>query len=133
MEPPHVAAEGVLVSEDLPAHLAVDEAGLVAVHVADVAGQRVPGQLLEAEGAGLLLGHVAIAAAAAAAATTTTTTTAAAAAVAALERSLMLLRLRKTCGHKATCKKTKQNENIYEPRKKECDINQARSRYLETK
>ena len=47
VEPPDVAAEGVLVPEGLEAVLARDQrVGLRLVHVADVAGERVPGQLL---------------------------------------------------------------------------------------
>ena len=47
VEPPDVAAEGVLVSEGLEAVFARDQrVGLRLVHVADVAGERVPGQLL---------------------------------------------------------------------------------------
>lgn len=56
VEAPHVAAEGVLVPEDLEAVLARDEGGLGLVHVADVPGERVPGQLLVAVRARLLGG-----------------------------------------------------------------------------
>ena len=55
VEPPHVAAQAVLVPEHFSADLARDEALLVLVHVPDVAGEGVPGQLLVAVGAGLLL------------------------------------------------------------------------------
>ena len=60
-----MAAQRVLVAEDLAAHLAVDVAALIAVHVADVARQGVPRQLLLAVGTGLLLCHVAATATAA--------------------------------------------------------------------
>ena len=58
VEPPHVAAQAVLVPEHLVAVLARDERRLGLVHVADVAGERVPRQLLVAVGAGLLLRRV---------------------------------------------------------------------------
>ena len=55
VEPPHVTPEAVLVPEGLAAAAALDEARLCPVHVPDVATEGVPGELLEAERAGLLL------------------------------------------------------------------------------
>ena len=55
VEPPHVAAQRVLVPKHLEAELAGDVARLGAVHVPDVSGQGVPRQLLKAERASLLL------------------------------------------------------------------------------
>ncbi len=55
MKPPHVAAQRVLVPEHLEAELARDVARLVAVHVADVTREGMPGQLLIAVRASFLL------------------------------------------------------------------------------
>ena len=54
VEPPDVAAQGVLVSECLHAVLAGHQVRLGPVHVSDVAGEGVPGELLEAVRTGLL-------------------------------------------------------------------------------
>ena len=54
VEPPDVAAQGVLVSECLHAVLAGHQVRLGPVHVPDVAGESVPGELLEAVRTGLL-------------------------------------------------------------------------------
>ena len=56
VEPPHVTAEAVLVPEHLVAKLAINEGRLCAMHVPNVTGQSVPGQLLKAIRTGLLLG-----------------------------------------------------------------------------
>lgn len=58
---PHVATKGVFVPKGFATDFTGDAAGLVLVHVADVSGQGVPGQLLLTVGTGLLLRHVAIA------------------------------------------------------------------------
>ena len=54
MEPPDVAAERVFVSECLHAVLAGHQVRLGPVHVPDVAGESVPGELLETVRTGLL-------------------------------------------------------------------------------
>jgi len=55
VEPPHVAAQRVLVAEHLEAELAGHVARLCPVHVPDVPGEGVPRKLLKAERARLLL------------------------------------------------------------------------------
>ena len=54
VEPPDVAAERVFVSECLHAVLAGHQVSLGPVHVSDVAGESVPGELLETVRTGLL-------------------------------------------------------------------------------
>ena len=54
VEPPDVAAERVFVSECLHAVLAGHQVSLGPVHVSDVAGESVPGKLLETVRTGLL-------------------------------------------------------------------------------
>ena len=57
VEPPHVTAQAILIPKHLVAVLAGDVAGLGLVHVPDVTGEGVPGQLLIAVWTRLLLGH----------------------------------------------------------------------------